>query len=192
MLPLKNPNPPVVGRRLSRRHVRGLTMVELSVVLVIGALLLAAVFIGFRANQARSEVRLNTSLVTEIAAELQAKFGRTGQYANTTVALAVQSRAIPEELRVAGTNTAQNGYGGLIALAAQTCTVANDCLDLTWPQVPQSQCMDLVIATQSVARRITVNGVAVKALDGVLNLATLATNCEAVGAPAVVFSVGRG
>jgi Tfp pilus assembly protein PilE len=167
-------------------------MVELSVVLVIGALLLAAVFIGFRTNAQRSEEQLNSALVTQIATELQAKFGRTGQYSNTTLALAVQSRSIPEELRIAGTNTAQNGYGGLIALAPATCTVANDCLDLTWAQVPQAQCMGLVISTQRVARRITVNGVAVKALDGALDLGTLATNCEAVGSPTVLFSIGRG
>jgi prepilin-type N-terminal cleavage/methylation domain-containing protein len=180
------------AQNLTRRRQRGLTMVELSVVLVIAALLIAAVFTALNANQRRVELRDNQALITQIASELQGKFGRTGQYANTTLALAVQSRAIPEELRVAGTNTAQNGYGGLIALAAQTCTVANDCLDLTWPQVPQAQCMDLVIGTQNVARRISVNGVVVKALDGALNLGTLATNCEAAGIVPVLYSIGRG
>ena len=197
-----NPNSPVLvdatqessqsTQNLTRRRQRGLTMVELSVVLVIAALLIAAVFTALRSNQRRVELRDNQAMVTQIVSDLQGKFGRTGQYANTTLALAVQSRAIPEELRVAGTNTAQNGYGGLIALAAQTCTVANDCLDLTWPQVPQAQCMDLVIGTQNVARRVQVNGVDVKALDGVLNLATLATNCEAAGVVPVIYSIGRG
>jgi prepilin-type N-terminal cleavage/methylation domain-containing protein len=171
---------------------RGLTMVELSVVLVIAALLIAAVFTALRANQRRVEVQNNQNLITQIAADLQGKFGRTGQYANTTLALAIQSRAIPEELRIGTGTTAQNGYGGLLALAAATCTVANDCINLTWPQVPQAQCMDLVIGTQNVARRIQVNAVDVKALDGTLNLGTLATNCEAAGVVPIIYSVGRG
>jgi prepilin-type N-terminal cleavage/methylation domain-containing protein len=178
--------------QLARRRQRGLTMVELSVVLVIAALLIAAVFTALRSNQRRVELRDNQAMITQIVADLQGKFGRTGQYANTTLALAVQSRSIPEELRIAGTNTAQNGYGGLIALAPATCTVANDCLDLTWAQVPQAQCMDLVIGTQNVARRISVNAVVVKALDGALDLGALATNCEAAGVVPVLYAVGRG
>jgi len=171
---------------------RGLTMVELSVVLVIAALLIAAVFTALRANQRRVEVRDNQALITQIASDLQGKFGRTGQYANTNLALAIQSRAIPEELRIGTGTTAQNGYGGLLALAPVNCTVANDCIDLTWAQVPQTQCMDLVIGTQNVARRISVNAVVVKPLDGQLNLGTLATNCEAAGIVPIVYSIGRG
>jgi len=174
-----------------RRRQRGLTMVELSVVLVIAALLIAAVFTGLRGNQRRVELQNNATLITQIASALRAQFGRTGRYANTTLALAVQSRAIPEELRIGTGTTAQNGYGGTLGLAPATCAVANDCLDLTWPRVPQAQCMDLVIGTQSVARRIQVNAVDVKALDGQLNLANLATNCEAAGAPTVIYSIGR-
>ena len=174
-----------------RRRQRGLTMVELSVVLVIAALLIAAVFTGLRGNQRRAELQHNATLITQIASALRAQFGRTGQYANTTLALAIQSRAIPEELRIGTGATAQNGYGGTLGVAPATCAVVNDCLDLTWPRVPQAQCMDLVISTQSVARRIQVNAVDVKALDGTLSLANLATNCEAVGAPAVIYSIGR-
>lgn len=177
----------------NRASQRGISMVELSVVLVVVALISAAVFFGLQANARRIEVQDNTSQITEIAAELKKNFGRNNQYGVLTTALAVQSRAIPEQLRVTAT-TAQNSYGGLVTTVvspAATCTLAGACADLLWPSVPQNQCMDLVIGTSNVARVVDVGGTAVKVLDGQLNMATLATQCEAAASTAITYSVGR-
>lgn len=176
--------------RAARGAQRGVTMIELTVVLVIAGLLAAAVFLGFQANSRRTAVANNTAQVTETAAELKKKFGITNQYGALTTALAVQSRVIPESLRLTPT-TAQNSYGGLITVAPVTLVSANDAALLTWPTVPQNQCMDLVIAVSDVARRITVNGVVVKPTDQALNIGTLATNCELIATPTVLFAVGR-
>jgi len=179
-------------QRAGRATQRGFTMLELSVVLVIAGVLAAATFIGFQTNTRRNSVRENTGLITEAAAELKKKFGLTNTYGAVTTALAVQSRAIPEQLRIPTTNTAQNSYGGLITVAPGTLTQVNDVAVMTWSAVKQGECMDLVIGTADTARRIEVPaGTAVKPTDGVLNLATLATQCESAPNVDVVLSVGR-
>lgn len=173
-----------------RRMQKGYSMVELTVVLVVISLIGAAVFFGLQSNTRRIEVGDNGSQVLEIMAELKKKFGRSNQYGAMTTALAVQSRAIPEQLRVTAT-TAQNSYGGVITVAPATCVTANDCATITWPGVPQAQCMDFVIGTQSGARTLSVGGTAVKPLDLALNMATLATQCEAAATSPVVFTISR-
>lgn len=167
-------------------------MLELSIVLVLVSVVAFAAFVGYQRNARRVSVKDNTSLITETSAELKKKFGMTNNYGNVTTALAVQSRAIPEELRIPGTNTAQNSYGGLITAVPATLTQPNDAVQLDWNLVKQAECIDLVIGVNDVARRIEVPaGTAVKATDGMLNLATLATQCELAANTAIVLFIGR-
>lgn len=180
---------------LSRTKQAGVSMIELSIVLVIVAVLSAAVFFGFQANSRRVEVADNISAVTETAASLKKSFGRQNLYTSLTpvatgTALAVQSRSIPENLRTTNT-TANNSYGAAITVLVGNLGVAGDSATLTWPQVPANQCMDLVIGTKDVARRITVGAVVVKPTDGVVNLATLATQCDIGVSQPVIYDVGR-
>ena len=195
MFTLQTPSQLLAARRARKalgKAQKGVTMIELSIVLVIAGLLAAAVFLAFQSNARRVSVGDNTALITETAAELKKKFGLTNQYGAVTTALAVQSRAIPDQLRIPTTATAQNGYGGLITVAPATLTQANDAALLTWSSVKQSECIDLVIGTSDTARRIEVPaGTAVKPTDGVLNLATLATQCELAANTDIVFAVGR-
>jgi prepilin-type N-terminal cleavage/methylation domain-containing protein len=181
----------VVFKEHGARKQRGMSMLELSVVLVVVALIGAAVYAGLQSNSRRVELQDNQNLVTEISAELQKKFGKTNTYGAVTTALAVQSRAIPDQLRIPGTTTAQNSYGGAITVTPVTLTQVNDAALVTWNNVPQAQCMDLVIGTERGARRVQVAGAVVKPTDGALAVATLAAQCESAGTVAVAYSVGR-
>lgn len=177
---------------VARRLKRGVTMLELSIVLVIAGVIAGAVFLAFQSNARRVSVSDNVSQITTTAAELKKKFGLTNNYGNLTTALAVQSRAIPDELRIPGTNTAQNSYGGAITAVPATLTSANDAAQLGWNNVKQTECIDVVIGVQDVARRIEVPaGTAVKPTDGQLNLATLATQCELAANTGIELFIGR-
>lgn len=179
----------------NRRAQRGISMVELSIVLVIIAVILSAVYYGFSQNQRRAEVDENVNMITQVVGNLQGKFGKTNTYGAVTTAVAVQSNAVPDILRVVGTNTAQNSYGGAITVAptaAGTCPGTNDCVTVVWSDVPRAQCADLVIATSRVARQISVGAEVVKALDAALGVADTATQCDAAAAADLTFVVGRG
>lgn len=180
------------GKATTFKSQRGVTVVELTIVLIVGALLAAAAVFGFQTNQRRNEIKDNTTAIIEISAELQRKFGINNQYGAVTTAIAVQSRSIPQYMRVTGTDTANNSYGGAITAAPVTLTTTNDAIALTWSNVPQSQCVDLVLGAQNMARRIRVAGTAVKATDTAQTVAaTLATQCETADRVDIIFDVGR-
>lgn len=178
--------------RLRHALQRGISMLELSLVLIVVAIVLAGVYFGFSQNQRRVEVSENISVVSEIISTMQARFGKTNQYANVTTAVAVQTRAFPENLRIGVTNTAQNSYGGLITVAPATCVSANDCVTLTWAGVPRPQCSEVIIGTQQYVRRVQIGVNDIKPLDGALNLALLATTCDGAGPHTIAYTFGRG
>lgn len=187
--------------KVTRALQRGISMVELSVVLVVVALISSAVFFGLQSNTRRIEVQDNVSQITEIAAGLKKNFGRANQYSALTTtpatgaALAIRARVIPEQLRVGATAVAQNSYGGTIGIVtegAAACGTADACATIQWPSVPTAQCMDVVIGVEPGARVVTIDGTSVKALNGQLNLGTLATECDdGTAMHTVNFTVGR-
>jgi Tfp pilus assembly protein PilE len=170
---------------------RGDAMLSVTVALIILAIIAGGIFMAFRENTRKNEVKEAVSLVSSIGSEMRQKYGSTNMYRDVTTAIAVQSRAIPESYRVAGTNTAQNVWGGAITIAPVDLTSANDAVALTMNAVPQNECMDIVTGTQAVGRRVRVAGVAVKPTDAELSLANLATQCESGPNVAIEWAVGR-
>ena len=184
-------------KKSSRKSQAGISMVELSVVLVIVALLSAAIFIGLQSNSRRVEVQDNVGQITEVAAGLRKSFGRSNTYSQLTVAngtrLAITSRIIPAQLRDGVAATAKNSYGGAISVAVNDadCLVAAACVDLTWAQIPQAQCVDLVLGVEAGARIVKVSGVVIKPLNGAVSLDLLSQNCEAAAQVPMILVIGR-
>lgn len=170
---------------------RGIAMIELTFALIGLAILAGGVYYAFQENTRKSETKDAVTAVTNIAGELRAKYGSTNLYGSVTTAIAVQSRAVPERFRIAGTNTASNMWGGAISATPVTLTSTNDAVSLSFANVPQDECMDIVVGTQNTGRRIAVGGAIVKPTDGTLNLATLATQCEATPRVDIVWDIGR-
>jgi type II secretory pathway pseudopilin PulG len=207
-LPFKDPQPQgpatsaCVGRevvapmckpsRMLRAAQRGLSMVELALVLIVASLILAAAFYGFSQQQRQVEVQENQSAISKIVSTLQSMYGKTGTYGDVTTAIAIQARAIPPNLRIGTTNTAQNSYGGAVTVAPVNCVTTNDCMTLSWGGVSPSQCAELILGVQSYVRRVQIGATEIKALDGVLNQATLATTCDGAGPHNLIFTFGRG
>jgi hypothetical protein len=77
---------------------------------------------------------------------------------------------------------------------AATLVNANDGFTIQFNGMRDDVCAKLVRAGESNARRVNVNGVAVKALNGQVNPATLGTQCTAaatVNNQTVAFDFGR-
>jgi type II secretory pathway pseudopilin PulG len=186
------PSRSVGGGKVLRMAQRGLSMVELALVLIVASLLLAAGFYGFSQQQRQVEIQGNQGSISQIISSLQAMYGKTGTYGDVSTAVAIQSRAIPPNLRIPGTNTAANGYGGAVTVAPVNCVTTNDCMTLSWGGVSPNQCAELILGVQSYVRRVQIGAVEVKALDGVVNQATLATTCDGAGPHNLIFTFGRG
>lgn len=86
----------------------------------------------------------------------------------------------------AGAATVTNRFGGNVTLAAATITTANDIARLVYPNVPQTECNNIVNTVAGSLRRVYVDntnsgtagaGTLVKADGAALNIGTLATAC---------------
>lgn len=179
-----------------RAPKKGFDMIQLGLVLTIGAILLGAAFLLFERRTRATEIAENTTNLTEVASQLQARYGKAGRYPQLTTEVAVKSGIVPAGLRT-GADTARNSYGGDITVAptaAADCGGSNNgCVTLTWSAVPNNQCNDLVSGSEAAARAITVGGVAVKALNGALDAALVADSCDnnAAATKDLVFIIGR-
>ena len=166
-------------------------MLSLSVALIIVSIISVVAFKAFRDNARKQETVESVAAVTVTAGNLRKNFGVNNMYAAVTTVVAVQSRSIPEDQRIPGTTTAQNMFGGLVTVTPVTLTQANDAVGLSWANVSPNNCSEIVLGTNSVARRITVGSTAVKPIDGALNVATLNTACDVAAPVAIVWDIGR-
>jgi Tfp pilus assembly protein PilE len=188
---IHNRKPLVLKRKAAPRRTQlGLTMVEAGVVLILLAGLTYFAYNQFSASQRRNQVRENVTAITDLAAAIKQKFGYTNRYGAVTTAILVQSNTIPVELH-ASTTTAINNFGGAITAAPTTLVSTNDAVRLSWANVPDNQCVDIVVGAENTARRVRVAGVEVKPNNGTLNLGTATTQCLSSAAVTVDFDIGR-
>jgi prepilin-type N-terminal cleavage/methylation domain-containing protein len=150
----------------SRRQQRGITLIEVSIGLIIAAIIAAAAFIAFQNNSRRSEVRESVATITATLAEVQQKFGRTNGYVGMTRATVLESGTI-EAVNTYSGNICVNGIlnvNGLADPAAcvdgqASAAVANDARNaalVTWTNVPLDQCLDIVTGTMQGATTVWV------------------------------------
>jgi Tfp pilus assembly protein PilE len=177
--------------KASRRSQRGVSVMSVLLGLVIAAGVTAVVYDQFSDSQRKARIEAATAEISTIIAESQKVYGTTNNYGAVTTAVAVQSGVIPARLRVAGTNTAQNKYNGAITMAPATITTANDSLVLTYSGVSRSDCMDVAMQSDRLARRIVIGTSTPKAADAAINPATLATACDAAATANLAIAFGR-
>lgn len=170
---------------------RGVSIISVLLGLVISASVVAVVFQQFQDSQRKARIEAATSEVATMIAEAQKTYGTANQFGAVTTAIAVQGGVVPARLRIAGTNTAQNKYNGAITFAPATITTANDSLTIGYANVTNVDCQDLVLSMAPLTRRVNVGAAAVKPNDAPVNVATLATACDATPTAAIQFTIGR-
>lgn len=176
----------------SNRKMRGFLSLEAGLVLLVVAIMIVAAVIYYRDNLRKTSVNTNVSHILATASAGRSTFGQTNQYANVTTAVAVASNMIPPALRDGAAQTATNTFGGAITVAPATLTGAvADALQITWPNVPSNQCVDIVMGIQGEARRVQVAAVDVKAVDAPINLATATAQCDSANVVVIDMFVGR-
>lgn len=175
----------------SRKGQLGLSILGALLALVIGALLTIPVVNAFLDSQRKTRVEANLQDMRTVIADVQRNFGNTNQYAKLTTAVAVQSGVVPSRLRVAGTNTAQNSYNGDITFTAATVTVANDSTTMRWSRVPRSDCTDITLGIEQLARGVVVTTSSVKPNDGSIDTALVSAACDGSAEASIDITIGR-
>ncbi|MDZ4048695.1 MAG: type 4 pilus major pilin [Limnobacter sp.] len=159
----------------ARRKQSGITLIEVSIGLIIAAIVAAAAFIAFQNNARRTEVQDNIKLITEVISESKQKVGSTSGYTGFDEDVAAQLAI----LKVDGAgNPLPNSYNGAIVIAEVDANNAT----LTWSGVEGDQCSDIALAVSNGVNSIqgTIGGTAgtaVTVVNGQITLADAATIC---------------
>lgn len=177
--------------RQAKSSQRGMSIISALLGLVIGAGVLAVSFNQFQDAQRKARIESATSEVTTMIAEAQKMYGTANQYGAVTTAVAVSGGVVPPRMRITGTTNAQNRYNGAVTFAPATITSTNDSLTLTYNNVTNVDCQDLILSTERLTRRVAVGTTVVKANDAALNVATMATACDAATTANIAFTFGR-
>lgn len=158
----------------ARRKQSGITLIEVSIGLIIAAIVAAAAFIAFQNNARRTEVQDNIKQITEVISETKQKVGTSGGangYAPLTAEAAPDLLVTLGILQTAGQ---ANSYGQPITIVGTGADVAT----LSWDGVEGDQCVDIVLAVADGATGITNGGNAwVLADDGPMDLTAASTVC---------------
>jgi Tfp pilus assembly protein PilE len=174
-----------------RRAQAGLTLLELALVLLVGAILIAGAVLLYSQNLRSTSINANVQAIQSISGKIKQKYGVLGQYGDITTANAAQN-GIFGDLRVVGSNTAVTPFSTQITVAPATLSATNDSVLLTWPGTPSAQCSDIVVGVQSALRQISVGNTEVKALDTrAVDITALGAACEAADTVTLQMWVGR-
>ena len=177
------------SKQMSKKVQKGITLVEVSVGLLIAAIVAAAAFVAFQDNSRRQEVRENVAEITVQITEAKQKFGRTVAFDNLNTGLALQSGTI-DQFNSYGGNVCMNGAlggtaidGTFDACAAGTAVGGpNDVAVLQWRNVPEEQCLDLVTSTLEGSREMYAGLEATAGqqlrVNGVTDLTNIAAACD--------------
>lgn len=171
---------------------KGFSSIELGLTLLVVSILVVGAITLFTKNLRQTSIQDNITQLQSIAGTAKSTYGSQNQYSKVTTAVAVQGHVIPDSLRDGTASTASNKFGAPISVGP--FGVTNDMLQLTWGNVPSSQCLEIVTGVSAMMRKIQVNNNDVKPLDGTLDVAGLPAACEANGQDGnvdLVFFIGR-
>jgi prepilin-type N-terminal cleavage/methylation domain-containing protein len=189
--------------RTSKKKSLGFTLVELIIVIAIGALLAIFGLPAMRGMLVSGKVEPTASDVNAAVASLRGNF--TGQgvtpYTNlgtgaaATATFANTARGRTSALTVSTTAgagaTIQHDLGATgsqIAVASSTITTAGDSFTVTLPTVNEAACPGLAAQLSKSAELITVNGTTAKAVGGTYNGGTAQNACTAGDTNTFVFT----
>lgn len=173
-----------------RRKQSGITLIEVSIGLIIAAIVAAAAFIAFQNNARRTEVQDNIKQITEIISESKQKVGSTSGYTGFDQTVAAQLAI----LQVDGAGgVLPNSYNGAITMAG---SVDGNSSTLVWNGVEGDQCSDIVLAVANGVTNISSAGATVTGdvavTNGQITLADATTLCGAGDEDiALTFTFGR-
>lgn len=165
---------------------RGVTLIELLLVLVAIAGIAIAAFVIFPSVQLNQRVNAESTQIATIAANVAGTFGTAADYAGLTTEVAIAANALPKGM-VSSTTTADSSFGGNVTVGVNTVP---EFFDITYTAVPAEACQKLAAGVAANFAAVTVNGAYIKNSAEALNTGTL-VELSATGATGYIARCGN-
>lgn len=175
-------------QKANKSKQKGFTLVELGIVVAIGAILIGVGIAVVPSIMASQRVNAEISELPQIVTNIQRVFNnQPGFVPLPTVTTLGQLGVFPESRWRADTPAeARNRWGGTITVAASGAVLPNG-LSLTYADVPSAECRELIPALSASVRVIQVGGQTVKPDNGSATLADTAARCNAAPTVAIAY-----
>lgn len=184
------------------KRQKGFTLVELIIVVAVIALLSLLGIPFVRDFIVEGKVQPTGSDITKIVTKIRANMSGSGAApyvalgapAAATAVFANTARGLASSMTVIGVGaaaTAQHDIGAAgsqITVAQANLGMAGDSFTVTFPTVNKAACPGLATQVSRSAEVITINGIQVKAVNGLYNGATAQNACNAGDANIFVFT----
>lgn len=172
-----------------RVRQRGNALVWFMLAAVLGGVGISAGMDMYQSGERNTSIQQVASEVTGIIGDAQATFGQYG-YNGLTTNIAVGAGVIPRSRAISSLTAAQNKFGGSITLVDNSLNLTQTA-SLTYSNIPAELCMQIVTATERMARSVQVGSTVVKGVNAALSPATLNTTCNSATVAQISWIIGR-
>ncbi len=173
-----------IAQKLQAATQRGVSNIQVAIVILVGILLLLGGLSGYRYIQ---QAKTNNEIQT--LTDLKAQVIRLGEFSPITLNATTGANQLGalgffsnSTIKVRTDGSAENTWGGDVTAIAPTTSS----IEFTYVGVPSAVCGDIATKLNAVADSINVAGVEVKAAGADADIAAVATNC-AGGAKTMKF-----
>jgi nitrate/nitrite transporter NarK len=142
------------------------------VIIAIGLAVVPGIIASNRANAEISEV-------PSVVAKIQKLYNNQSSFSGVTTGQVAALSVYPDQEASAVGGTITDRWGGAVTVASGTLKVAGDSVILTYNNVPQAECTQIVPGVANSVRVITIGGTSVKADGQAVNLTTVGSQCAA-------------
>lgn len=181
---------------------KGFTLVELGVVVAVGATILVISLGVVPSVLANNRANAEMQEVPGIATNIQKIYLNAPTYVGATLDAVIRLNAFPSSrvtIPASGAATATNRWGGAVTMSVATLTSTNDIVRLVYSNVGSSECKTVIGGIAGLARRIVVDsansgtsgaGTTVKPDAGALDITALGTACGTT-ANSITYDIGK-
>jgi prepilin-type N-terminal cleavage/methylation domain-containing protein len=160
------------------RMQKGVTLLELLMVVGIAAVISVSALVFFKSTDESNKISMEAKNVATLASGVANMFSGQGHYNGLVNATLISSNVLPDSMRGPGGTTIKHAWSasGVSVASSQLNSVSyDDVFTITYDDVPDRSCVDLMSKTYPSFLVAEVNGTAIATVADIAPLCTLGT-----------------
>ncbi|ADC73320.1 hypothetical protein TK90_2835 (plasmid) [Thioalkalivibrio sp. K90mix] len=177
-----------------RKKAKGFTLIEILIVLAIGAGILFAVFMAVNAVQGKAVAKEASETLNLMVADTRARFRSVGNFSelgNDGSQILIDNNIPPRSMINSSEDAIISAWNTEIDVAEAQLNTPGDAVAFTYNDVNSDDCANFVQSAEGSFSRVTVNNAVVKEQHETLQIGALGSACSADSTVDIEFVQGR-